>query len=226
MKAVLFDLDDTLYPEIEFVKSGFKTVARHLASKHNLDEESLFQQMLDILQKDGRGKIFDTLLEKLDLFSAETVEKLVDLYRSHQPSIRLYPDTLPTLEKLRQNGIQVGIITDAMASVQKNKVTALRLENFFDIIIYTEELGEGCSKPSPVPFKTALDFLQVPAPEAAYIGDDPSKDFLAPNNLGMLTVQVVRQTTPDFKPVPPPSGAKYIVKDLAGIFPIIEESLP
>lgn len=64
------------------------------------------------------------------------------------------------------------------------------------------------------------------ASQTAYIGDDPSKDFLEPDNLGMLTVQVARQTPPDFQPVPPPSGAKYVVKDLAGIFPIIEESLP
>ncbi len=226
MKAVLFDLDDTLYPEIEFVKSGFTAVARHLASKHNLNADSLFQQMLDILQRDGRGKIFDTLLEKLGLFSGETVRTLVDLYRSHQPSISLYPDTLPVLENLRRNGIKIGIITDAMASVQKNKVKALGLGNSFDIIIYTEELGEGCSKPSPVPFKTALDSLKMPAPDAAYIGDDPSKDFLAPNNLGMLTVQVARQAPPDFKPFPPPTGAKYVVKDLAGIFPIINKSLP
>jgi putative hydrolase of the HAD superfamily len=226
MKAVLFDLDDTLYPEIEFVKSGFTSVARHLASKHNLDEDSIFQQMLDILRRDGRGKIFDTLLEKLGMFSGETVGTLVDLYRSHQPSISLYPDTLPALGNLRRNGIKIGLITDAMASVQKNKVEALGLENLFDIIVYTEELGEGCSKPSPVPFKTALDFLKVPASEAAYVGDDPSKDFLAPNNLGMLTVQVARQTPPDFKPVPPPAGAQYVVKNLAGIFPIINKSLP
>jgi putative hydrolase of the HAD superfamily len=222
MKAVLFDLDDTLYPEIEFVKSGFREVARHLASKHNLDEGSLFQQMLEILKRDGRGKIFDTLLENLGLFTPERVRTLVDLYRSHRPSISLYPDTLPTLEKLRRNGIQVGIITDAMASVQKNKVKALGLENLFDIIIYTEELGEGCSKPSPVPFKTALKLLQVPASEAVYVGDDPSKDFLAPNNLGMLTVQVVRQASKDLTPVPLPYGAKFVVKDLAVIFSVFD----
>jgi len=224
MKAVLFDLDDTLYPEIDFIKSGFKTVARHLASRYNLNEDSLFQQMLDILQRDGRGKIFDTLLEKLGLFTGDRIRTLVYLYRSHWPAIRLYQDVLPTLKKLKRSGMSLGIITDAMASVQKNKVDALGLDRLFDIIIYTEELGEGCGKPSPVPFKAALELLQVPASQSAYIGNDPAKDFQAPNTIGMLTIQVVRQMPPDYKAVPPPAGAKHLVKGLAEIFPIIAKS--
>jgi len=225
MKAVLFDLDDTLYPEIDFVKSGFRVVARHLASRHSLNEASLFQQMLDILQKDGRGKVFDTLLKTLGLFNEVRVRALVFLYRSHKPKIGLYQDVLPVLKKIKKSGMRLGIVTDAMASVQKNKVVALGLERLFDIVIYTEELGEGCGKPSPVPFKSAVELLQVPASETAYVGNDPAKDFLAPNNLGMLTIQVARQMPPDYKVVPPPTGAKHLVKGLSEILPIINMPL-
>lgn len=223
MKAVLFDLDDTLYPEIEFVKSGFRVVARYLSSRYHLDENALFAQMLDILQKEGRGKIFDNLLHSLGLYTKEKVKLLVYLYRSHRPTIQLYDDVLPTLEYLRRCGMRLGIVTDGMASVQRNKIAALGLENLFDVIICTDELGRECWKPSTVPYKIALDLLQISLLEAVYVGDDISKDFLGPNSIGMLTIQVKRHTQQDLMldELSGLSGAKFTVKGLKEILPLI-----
>ena len=223
MKAVLFDLDDTLYPEIEFVKSGFRTVARYLSSRYHFDENALFAQMLHILQRDGRGKVFDTLLHELNLYTEERVKLLMYLYRSHCPTICLYEDVLPTLEYLRQRNMLLGIVTDGMASVQRNKITALGLGKLFDVIICTDEMGEECWKPSVIPYKAALDFLQVHPSEATYVGNDASKDFLGPNSLGMLTIQVNRSMQKSSIDII--SGAvkaKFIVKELREILGIIE----
>lgn len=223
MKAVLFDLDNTLYPEIEFVKSGFRTVARYLNSRYHFSEDSLFTQMLDILQRDGRGKVFDSLLDNLGLYTEDGVKLLVYLYRSHCPTIRLYEDVLPTLEALKCYGTRLGVVTDGMASVQRNKIAALGLQNLFDAIVCADELGKECWKPSTISYKVALDLLQVSPSEAVYVGDDPSKDFVGPNLIGMLTIQVKRQMQQHFMPeaIPEPNGAKVIVERLEEILPIV-----
>ena len=151
MKAVLFDLDNTLYPEIEFVKSGFRTVARYLSSRFDMNEDSLFTQMLDILERDGRGKVFDNLLYELGLYQEERIKLLVYLYRSHKPSISPYRDCVLTFEHLKHWGMRLGILTDGMASVQRNKIAALGLEDVLDAIMCTDELGSEYWKPSVVP---------------------------------------------------------------------------
>ena len=125
MKAVLFDLDNTLYPEFSFVRGGFEAVARYLCEKYNLNKEDLIQKMLDTLRREGRGRIFDLLIKDLQLSSEERVEHLVELYRSHKPELELYEDTAPLLERLKENGFLLGIITDGLVSVQKSKVAAL-----------------------------------------------------------------------------------------------------
>ncbi len=222
MKSVLFDLDNTLYPEIDFVRSGFRAVARYLGSRYELNEDSLFSQMLEILQSDGRGRIFDRLLENTRLYREERVKLLVSLYRSHRPDIKLYDDVLPTLEHLRHHSLRLGMVTDWMTSVQRNKIDALGLESLFDVIIYTDELGPDCVKPSDIPFKVALELLQVEASEAVYVGDDPAKDFPAPNSMGMLTIQVKREAPPNTADaIPKPAHARHLVNSLEEILPII-----
>lgn len=192
MKAVLFDLDNTLYPEIEFVKSGFRAVAHYLSSRHYLDREALVERMLGILDREGRGKIFDTLLRDLDMYSEETVRLLVFLYRSHCPTIPLYDETLPTLSLLREKGFRLGVITNGMASVQRSKVRALGIADLFNVIIYTDEIGRDYWKPSTVPYQIALNLLEVEPSEAIYVGNDLAKDFLGANRLGVSTIQVKR----------------------------------
>jgi putative hydrolase of the HAD superfamily len=193
MKAILFDLDDTLYPEIEFVKSGFAAVSAFLAKRYGLDKNELLEKMLLILKQNGRGKVFDILLDNLGHHSLENVKLLVYLYRSHLPTIRLYPDVIPLLKELKIANFKLGILSDGMASVQRNKIRALGISDLFEVIMCTDELGKENWKPSQVPFKIVLDLLQVSPQDATYVGNDIGKDFLAPNKLGMMTIRIDRQ---------------------------------
>ena len=193
MKAVLFDLDDTLYPERSFVQSGFRAVARHLARTASLREDDLFQRMMAVLDREGRGKVFDIVLQDLGHDRPDLVPTLVHLYRTHRPAIRLFDDVEPGLRRLRQEGVLLGVVTDGLASVQRNKIGALDLEALVDTIVCTDEVGRGEGKPSVAPFRTALELLRVEPPEAAYVGDDPAKDFQGPRELGMRTVHMYRK---------------------------------
>lgn len=190
LRAVLFDLDNTLYAEEQFVQSGFRAAAACLALHEGLDADILLERMLDILRTNGRGKVFDILLRELKLDSGTWLHTLLVIYRSHRPSLALPKDTHALLTELRGLGVKSAIVTDGLASVQRAKIAALGLEQHMDAIVCTGELPGDCGKPSTVPFEVALKLLGVPPGGAAYVADDITKDFAGPNRLGMKTVRL------------------------------------
>jgi putative hydrolase of the HAD superfamily len=204
LRAVLFDLDNTLYPEEQFVVSGFRAAAQCLSPHIHLDAQSLLERMLHILQARGRGRVFDILLRELEIDSTPWLPTLLQVYRSHRPTLSLPAEAAAILRALKDRGIRLGLVTDGLASTQRRKIAALGLEAYMDAVVCTGELGKGCAKPSPIPFEVALNLLDTVPKLAAYVADDISKDFAGPNHLGMKSVQIrtaglrgVRQ-----KPVP------------------------
>jgi putative hydrolase of the HAD superfamily len=197
IKAVLFDLDDTLYDESTFVASGFRTVAAHLADRFGVDKQEAFSAMMAVLTTEGRGKVFDQVLERYGLYSSQLVAELVNMYRSHLPEISLYPDVRPTFQALREYGARLGIITDGLHVVQKRKVAALGLQDLVDIMVYTDELGQEYWKPRSAAFQRAVVMLGVQPGEAVYVGNDPAKDFAGPNSIGMFTIHLCRNGIPE-----------------------------
>lgn len=190
LQAVLFDLDNTLYAEEQFVASGFRVVAQYLAKHQNLDPDPLFEKMMVLLHQQGRGKVFSNLLHDLGLDSEAWLKTLLLVYRSHQPTLSLFPEAQTAISTLKRGGLRLGLVTDGPAFTQRRKIASLDLERHVDVIVCTGELGDGCAKPSTVPFEVALNLLGVPPVAAVYIGDDISKDFAGPNRLGMKTVQI------------------------------------
>ncbi len=218
LQAVLLDLDNTLYPEEEYVISGFREVANCLAARGNLDAEALHARMLHILHTQGRGRVFNTLLAELKLDSNIWFRTLLLVYRSHQPAINLFPGVADALGALKTRGVRLGLITDGTASVQRRKIAALDLERHMDVIVCTDELGAGCAKPSTVPFEVALNLLGVAPNEAAYIADDIEKDFAGPNRLRIKSVQVRSAGLVGVPRKPPPDDPVFLPQIQAGSF--------
>lgn len=220
MKSVIFDLDNTLYSELSYVKSGFIEVSNYLSDKYKLDSDIIYEKLFNIFNIEGRGKVFNILLDDLNLSDKENILNLVYIYRFHTPKISLYDDVLDVLIRLREDDYKLGIISDGKAIVQKNKIDALNLNNIFDVIILTDALGPDFWKPSIVPYKIALDLLNSTPNESCYIGDDSFKDFLGPKSLDIKTIQVQYETEigywkkRGFKQTKP----DYIVKSLQEIF--------
>ncbi len=204
LELVLFDLDDTLYPEMQYVMSGFRHVSRKLFPTEDMQNE-VYCKMIELFSKD-RGHVFDNLAEELirkgfdDLpggLGPDTLARyMIDEYRNHVPRITLYKDAQHVLDKLRSKGLKLGLVTDGTAEIQRKKVEALNLQRLFHCTIYTDELGPGRKywKPSCYPFQLALDKMALSAQEACYVGDNPSKDFEGPSRLGMSTVWVRRES--------------------------------
>lgn len=190
IKVILFDLDDTLYNERDFVFSGFNEVAKYLNEKYSLEKNNLYKDILDIFQEKGRGKIFNILCEKYSL--EEDIESLVDIYRNTVPNIKLYDDALYMLENLKDK-YKLGLVTDGKNTVQWNKIKALDIEKYMDKIIVTDDLGRDCWKPSTKPFILMIEHFGGAPEEYIYIGDNPNKDFIGCKKLGMSTIRIIRE---------------------------------
>jgi len=190
MKALVFDLDDTLYNEADFVRGAFKAVAQYLSKKHSIVCEEVYRAMLRLLADNGRGRIFNDIcgLYNLD----EDTNNLVEIYRNAAPNISLYEDAEHFL-KYCQGKCKLGLITDGIHYVQRNKIRLLGLEKYFDFIIVTDEHGENFCKPGIKPYVKMAEELGTAFDEMIYIGDNPRKDFYGARKLGIHTVRIIRE---------------------------------
>lgn len=178
IKGVIFDLDDTLYSEKEYVKSGYKAVSDYLGGGY---EKRLWKYF-----EDGKPAI-DELLREIGREAEK--DDAVEVYRSHKPEIQLYDGVAELIETLKSRGVKVGIITDGRPEGQRNKLEALGLGNLIDDIIITDELGgTQFRKPCDVAFRIMCTFWRMNPADVVYVGDNPAKDFQACRQLGMKSV--------------------------------------
>lgn len=192
IRAIIFDLDDTLYDEMQFVRGGFEAVSSYTSKNANVNQNVVYQLLLDVLEKHGRGQTFDIALKKLGLYNKNLIPKLVKVYRTHKPKLSLYSEVRTVLSTLRKQGYKLGLITDGNVEVQRNKVEALKIKDFFDCIIFSDEYGIEKQKPNPFPYQKALKELKASARETIYVGDNPYKDFVSAKRLGIHTIRIMR----------------------------------
>lgn len=191
LRAIVFDLDDTLYPEREYVHSGFQTVADWVETHLGISRDVALAGFWHLFSEGNRGNIFDLWLSSHGIKTEALIPQMVKVYREHNPRIEPYPDTLELITRLRQH-YRLGLVTDGYVHVQQRKVKVLGLASYFDAIVFSASLGEGAGKPSTQPFKEVLERLGISGPEAVYVGDNPQKDFLGARGVEMWTVRVRR----------------------------------
>ena len=192
IQAILFDLDDTLYDEKQFINGGFKAVSLYISKNNNINQNKVYQLLLDALEKYGRGYTFDIVLKKLNVYDEKLIPKLVEIYRTHKPNLSLYGEVRSVLSALRKEDYKLGLITDGNVKVQKKKVEALNIEDFFDCMIFSDEYGIEKRKPHPFPYQKIMEKLEVSARETIYVGDNPHKDFVTAKKLGFFTIRLKR----------------------------------
>lgn len=172
--AVIFDLDDTLYPEKDYVRSGFKMIGQ-LLNRPDLEEK-----MWKIFEQGGRA--IDEVLEAEGLIGQKEIA--LRTYRFQNPEIKLFEGVAQLLERLKAEGKKTGIITDGRPEGQRAKLKALNLQ--VDEVIITDELGGvEFRKPNETAFRLMQQRFGVPFERLVYIGDNQKKDFAAPKKLGM-----------------------------------------
>jgi putative hydrolase of the HAD superfamily len=221
VRAVVFDLDDTLYGERDYVRSGYRAIAEHLerSAPHEARASGVhiaptYETWLWNRFLDGQSRnAFDELNSRfgLDLTSGRILE-LVALYRRHRPDIRP-ADGVPEMLGCLHARFRLALLSDGYLPGQQLKLDALGLRRFFDVVVFTEEIGRAAWKPSPVGFQLVLDKLAVPGESAAYVADNPAKDFIAPNQLGWRTIQFVRPgQIHSSRPAPHGGAPQFVVR--------------
>jgi putative hydrolase of the HAD superfamily len=191
-RAVLFDLDDTLYPEHQFVDGGFRAVGRFLAARSGDSEAALTDRLWALHVRDGRGSLFDTLLTELGMGNdPELVLACLIVYRDHPTRLEPFPGVEAMLDGLRAAGIRTGVVSDGVGAVQARKLAGLgSVADRLDVVVMTDLLGPGHAKPSPVAFRVACRLLDVPPSATIYVGNDPRKDFAGARAAGLATIRV------------------------------------
>jgi putative hydrolase of the HAD superfamily len=186
--VVVFDLDDTLYLERDFVRSGFAAVGAWLASQHGVRGFEACAWRL--FEAGRRGDIFDQVLPRLGIDPGRAlIDRLVRVYRDHRPSIRLEPAAADLLARL-SGRCHLAVLTDGFCDTQKRKIAVLELESRCRTIVCTDQWGREHWKPSPMGFVHIQEALGVAPEGCVYIGDNPAKDFRAPKALGWQTLRL------------------------------------
>jgi len=192
IRAVVFDLDDTLYPESAYVASGFRAVGDGLAREHSL--HGVGELAASLAASGVRGNVFDEALRRSGV-AAEAVGRMVawsvEQYRDHLPDIALFPEADDVLEGLRGK-VKIGVLTDGWLVAQRRKVEALGLGHRVDAVVFSDSFRREHWKPSAVPYRAVAEALGEAHDGCVYIADNPAKDFITARALGWRTVQVSR----------------------------------
>jgi putative hydrolase of the HAD superfamily len=177
----VFDLDDTLYPEIEFLKSAYHELCNEIAHENT---QNVYNEMLDIHFSGGNA--FKFLIEKYPALNL-SLEKLLYLYRNHYPKITLREGVLEMLHEIKSRGSRIGVITDGREVTQTNKINALGLKKLVDKVVISEKFG--ASKPVSALYESFMepDYKR----HFFYFGDNISKDFISAKKLGWTCIGIL-----------------------------------
>lgn len=186
LKAIVFDMDDTLYPESAYVRSGFRAVAAWAAGRYAWDAEASYGALNALFEQGVRGDTFNRWLAAQQA-EESAVQDCLQVYRAHAPTLTPYEEIPSLLAALRPQ-YKLGLVSDGYLAVQQAKFAALGLAAWFDAVVFSDQWGRDHWKPSPRPFQEVLALLGVDAPEAVYIGDNPRKDFYGARQVGMKTL--------------------------------------
>lgn len=190
ISCIVFDLDDTLYLERDYVRSGFDAVGELVTREFGVTgfSEYCWSRFLS----GARGDIFNGACADCAIAdSPGMIARLVSRYREHEPAIELLPDSAEVLPQVAKIA-RAAVITDGPRASQSRKVSALKLQQWASPIVLTDDLGPEAMKPSPKAFELVQQHHGLDGPACAYVGDNPRKDFVSPRVLGWRTIRIRR----------------------------------
>jgi len=191
VRGVVFDLDDTLYLEREYVRSGFARVAKETERLAGVPESSVFGWLWRLFEEGQRGDTFNRLLEAYpDIAGRLRLDDLIEIYRKHTPSLETLPGVAQLIGRLQAGGYRLGLLSDGPLACQQAKVRSLGLDAFLEPLVLTDAWGREFWKPHRRGYEFIADSWSLDPNELMYIGDNPIKDFITPKELGWRTVRL------------------------------------
>ena len=193
--AIAFDLDDTLFPEEQFVRSGYRAVSQYVRARFGWE---IFDELVHRFESGQSGDLFTPVLaERLGSVEESFIRELVQVYRAHEPCIETFPDCRGVLECLRRR-YALAIISDGWLAVQQRKLDALKISDYFSAVIFSDLWGREYWKPHARPYTACAEALALEPKTLVYVGDNPAKDFITARQLQIATVRIRRPGTLHF----------------------------
>ena len=187
-------------------------------AEHRASTKEIFDTLWKQFNSGNRKNTFNSALDALGIdYDDKLICELIEVYRNHVPKITLPDDSRYVLSQLCDKYI-LALITDGFLLAQELKVQALGIEKYFKCIVYTDKLGpeQSAWKPSSVGFEKIIKTLNTRPENMAYIADNEKKDFIAPNKLGFLTIQIIRPLRIHTGSLQQPGAtARYIIHKLS-----------
>lgn len=190
--ALIFDLDDTLYPERQFIRSGFRALASEVASRFGVPRRAALATLFRALRQRNRGQALQELCREHNL-PATIVPELVEIIRAHVPTLRLPASSTAALAAARARGWRLGVLTNGLPDVQARKAAALGLGALVDTVVYAHDCGTRLGKPAIEPFQTVLAHLRTTPASSVFVGDDPCCDISGARRAGLRTMLLCRR---------------------------------
>jgi len=218
--VVVFDMDDTLFPEQAFVLSAFAAVGDYAQVQWGV--KGFADRAIALFQSGQRKDIFQQAFQRLGCAPLTDVQAndLLKAYRTHLPlTLPWFPDAMRAVQTLSQTHA-LGLISDGFLPTQRNKAKALGIERWISNPIFTEEIGRQYWKPSPKAYELVMQ--QYPEKNYIYIADNASKDFIAPNALGWRTIQIRRPNGQYRDTLAAPQGnPQHVITSLDELIPLL-----
>jgi putative hydrolase of the HAD superfamily len=218
--VVLFDLDDTLYPQRSWLTGAWRAVATK-AADYRVEPDALLRALLAVASEGSdKGRIVNRALALVGAPDVP-VEPLVDAFRSHAPErLDTYPGTHRALTRLSRQ-VRIGLVTDGDPTIQRNKLRALGLGSRFHTVVFSDELGRDHRKPDPRPFEVALAELGARPADAVFVGDRPEKDVAGAQAVG---IRAIRVRTGEFATKPDVPSPWASVRDVVAAIELLVEN--
>jgi putative hydrolase of the HAD superfamily len=200
-KAILFDLDNTLYEYepahkeamkkvYEFLRKDLKISYKKFVTLFNLSRHEIHQELSGTASSHNRILYFQRLIEKIkNTIEPKIILKLYEIYwNSFLKSMKLRKDVVPTLRELKKRGLKIAIVSDLTTKIQLKKIKKLKITQYVDYLVTSEEAGS--EKPHSIMFLLALNKLNLLPQEVLMVGDNRVADIEGANSLGIDTILI------------------------------------
>ena len=191
IRAIIFDLDNTLLDFVKMKQFAVKASIRAMNEAGlNVDEESGYEDVMELYMTTGweNQLVFDDYLKQTtgEVSNKILAAGVVAYRRAREATLLVYPNVNKTLIELLKAQIRLAVVSDAPSREAWMRLYYLNLHHVFDPVLTFDDTG--ARKPSPKPFKLALDRMNVGPDEALMIGDWPDRDVVGAKQLSLIHI--------------------------------------
>ncbi|MDR0603977.1 MAG: HAD hydrolase-like protein [Bacteroidales bacterium] len=224
-RAIIFDLDDTLYPQIEYTRQCLLYSSSLIAKISNRNQSEIEHILNHILENKGieYRHIYNDLFEQISFDGMPYLKDILAKFWQCQPILQLYESTYDVLNELKGKFI-LALLTDGYEKTQEYKINNLQIRHFFDSILITDSLGVKNRKPSVIPYSVMLNNINIPACNCIYVGNDPNKDFVGAKQLGLKTIRINQGEYKDMK-VSEKFNSEFIINSISELINCIKNRI-